>query len=530
MKELDLKFKNLLTAVFLITFFSVFPNAVRAEYIDSFTSKIVIAKDTTAVVNERIVYVFTEEKHGIFRCIPTIHQDKSSSFLKERYIDIEIQSVRMDTSDVPYTIDNSRKEVCIKIGDPDSTISGTHAYEIVYSVGGAVSYQVYGGAEWYWNVSGNDWLVPIRSIEAYVSSPESILLRERACYRGAIGKTDSCQIRTESTGDIHFIGGSQFNPGEGVTIAQALDRSNIPHDVRERYNMFWILLLIAVIVIGGSSYALYRYITEFKTGKTIIPQYEPYPGVKPMFAGFLFDKRLDPRDITACIVYLAKEGFLKIRKIDRKVLFLFEVDDYEIELLRPPLENQDHFESEILALVFDEDAPVGKKVTLSELKTKNKSYLYAIKTSKRLIALGRSLIEDMKTQGFLVGFFFLRRTRKGYEALDHLKGFKDFLQVTETQRYIFHNAPEKNAEQFMEYLPYAIAFGVEKQWAKTFEGITIPNPVWYDGGGVHSFSAVSLAQSLGGFSTTFATSSGSSASSGGGSSGGGGGGGGGGSW
>ena len=84
----------------------------------------------------------------------------------------------------------------------------------------------------------------------------------------------------------------------------------------------------------------------------------------------------------------------------------------------------------------------------------------------------------------------------------------------------------------MEFLPYAIAFGVEKEWAKAFEGIIIPNPTWYDGGsgGVSTFNAVSLTNSVGGFSTAFATSSGTSASSGGGSSGGGGGGGGGGSW
>ena len=123
-----------------------------------------------------------------------------------------------------------------------------------------------------------------------------------------------------------------------------------------------------------------------------------------------------------------------------------------------------------------------------------------------------------------------RRTRKGYEALDHLRGFKQFLSVTEKERYVFHNAPERNAEQFMEYLPYAIAFGVEKEWAKAFEGITIPDPSWYDGGsGSHAFSAVGLTNSLGSFSTALA-SSGMSASSGGGSSGGGSGGGGGGSW
>jgi uncharacterized membrane protein len=121
---------------------------------------------------------------------------------------------------------------------------------------------------------------------------------------------------------------------------------------------------------------------------------------------------------------------------------------------------------------------------------------------------------------------------KGYEALDHLKGFREFLSVTNKERFAFHNAPKKNPTQFMEYLPYAIAFGVEEKWSDIFKDMTIPNPEWYDGGAAHSFSATNLTTSLGAFSTAFAVSSGSkgSASSGGGSVGGGGGGGGGGSW
>ncbi len=515
---------------FILTLFVLFPSVTHAEYIESLTSDITLSKDGTAIISEKFAYVFTEARHGIYRCIPTLHQDKSSSFFKERYIDIVLKSVSMDTLDVPYVVDARGNEFCIKIGDPNATITGPHLYTIEYSVGGALSYQEFGGADWYWNVSGNEWTVPIRSIKARVSSPDSILLRERACYRGAVGKTDSCQITTDEQGVIHFSG-TQFDPGEGLTVAQALDRSKIPFDVRERYSAALLWTVFLLLGVGIFAFALYRYKTKFQTGNAIIPQYEPYPGVKPMYAGYLFDKKLDPRDITAGIVYLAKEGFIKIKKIDRKVFFFFEVDDYEMELLRSGDELKAAFEREILILIFAVDTVVvqGRKITLSELKN---NYFQARENAIRIRALDRTLSKDLIEKGFFSGLFFTRRTRKGYEALDHLKGFKDFLRVTETQRYIFHNAPEKNAEQFMEFLPYAIAFGVEKEWAKTFEGITIPNPGWYDGGGsMHSFNAIGLTQSLGGFSTAFAaTSASGSASSGGGHSGGGGGGGGGGSW
>ena len=109
-----------------------------------------------------------------------------------------------------------------------------------------------------------------------------------------------------------------------------------------------------------------------------------------------------------------------------------------------------------------------------------------------------------------------------------------FLSVTEKERYTFFNAPEKSPELFMKYLPYAIAFKVEKEWSKVFEGITMPNPSWYEGGSMSTFSATALASDIGAFSSSVVSSStsssGTSGSSGGGSSGGGGGGGGGGSW
>ncbi len=83
----------------------------------------------------------------------------------------------------------------------------------------------------------------------------------------------------------------------------------------------------------------------------------------------------------------------------------------------------------------------------------------------------------------------------------------------------------------MEYLPYAIAFGVEKEWAEVFKDITIPNPAWYSENGGGTFAPVSFAQSMHAFSSSVSSaSSSSSGSGGGGSSGGGGGGGGGGGW
>jgi uncharacterized membrane protein len=361
-------------------------------------------------------------------------------------------------------------------------------------------------------------------------------------------------------------------PGEGMTIAQALDTRNAERVLLERFKILWVLIPLSIVTFFVLIVGIYRFKTKYKTGRTIIAQYEPYEGIKPMYTGLLMDGNLDARDITACIVYLAEQGYIKIKKTEKKVLFLFEVDDYEMTLVRVSDDSLGAFDKRILEILFGAAREVGMVISLQELKQNQTAqrenfrelaelkrelsedlkktglfeYLSLKATSSIIAALAVSCVlifipafsEMLRIVGFilsvlfiiLIGALYRRRTNRGYEILDYLKGFKLFLEMTDKERFDFHNAPEKSPEQFMEYLPYAIAFGVEEKWAKVFEGITIPNPGWYDGGGVNSFSATNLTTSLGAFSTAFAASSGASPSSGGGHSGGGSGGGGGGSW
>ncbi|NCU42361.1 MAG: DUF2207 domain-containing protein, partial [Candidatus Moranbacteria bacterium] len=132
-------------------------------------------------------------------------------------------------------------------------------------------------------------------------------------------------------------------------------------------------------------------------------------------------------------------------------------------------------------------------------------------------------------------WFEVKLTPEGNEEREKWLGFKEFLYRTE--RYRVQNL---TPDMFYQFLPYAMIFGIEKQWAKHFESIVVSNPDWHvspsishsrsssfvSSGSAGAFSA-SLSSS---FSSVFASSSGSSggASGGGGSAGGGGGGGGGG--
>jgi len=555
--------------------------SAHAEVIRSFTSDITITKDATLEVVEEIVYDFGDaERHGIFRTIPTTHPEPASVWSKERYIDIEIKSVSRNGNPEPFAREKSGRTDTVRIGSTNESIDGIHSYKIEYVVRGALSHPRETYPEVYWDATGNDWEVPILSARATLYDPDNILRTERSCYRGTDGARASCIISATSTAVV--FSSANLAPGEGMTFANAIESSRIATVKLERFNYYIFIkagFLALVILI---MYLTYRYHTRYRDNKPVIAQYEPYPGILPMYTGVLIDGYFDPKDIAAGILYLAEQGYIRIKKTERKAFFFFEVDDYEITIQKKLPSEVPEFAHDLLSLLFV-SLDVGNRVAISEVtKDRDKRFrngyelnFFKSSVAKDLAARGfyqflkgaedfpflfkmtrssavMKALDGIIIAGCIVGIFIFegylffaalfflfaifglhllarRLTRKGYEAVNHLKGYKLYLSVAEADRLKFHNAPEKSPEEFIKHLPYAVAFGVEKEWAQVFKEITITPPDWFDTSGA-SFSAANLSSSLGAFSSSLAAPSGSSAASGGGSSGGGAGGGGGGSW
>jgi uncharacterized membrane protein YgcG len=134
-------------------------------------------------------------------------------------------------------------------------------------------------------------------------------------------------------------------------------------------------------------------------------------------------------------------------------------------------------------------------------------------------------------------------TAKGRQVLDRIAGFRQYLSITEEERLERMHPPEKTPELFERYLPFAIALGVENEWADRFAGVLAAASAagqaqgmsWYSGHGDPWSHPGDFADRIGSsLSSTIAAAStapgSSSGSGGGGSSGGGGGGGGGSGW
>jgi uncharacterized membrane protein YgcG len=548
----------LVAVVFLLS-----PFLVLAEEVSHFDVLYNINDDATVSVVETIVYDFgVDERHGIYRTLNTQHAQPSSAWYKERYVDISGIEVTRNNEAEPFDQSAFGDSIEVKIGDPDATISGQQTYTIAYTLKGALSYGTQ-GAELYWNVTGNEWDVPIASVSAHVRS--GYLNGTHDCYQGVIGSLAECDAKA-IVGTIAMFEAKDLAPGEGLTVATALIATSMPEVILEQMTSV-IPLAMAALWLVFLGLFLWRYRQKENPDQPVVAQYEPYQNYLPMYTGVLLDNALDPRDVVAGILYLAEQGFLTIRRTEAKALWIFTTTDYEFILRRPVEEMTIPTLNLILTnLLFTSVHEVGTTVTLSAL-SENKTANYALMQSLR-----KNAIADVERDGFLaatplneikkaivpgllvcVAFLVLggvilaivvgvvsivmvalalnhRRSRTGFEALNHIEGFKLFLSVTDKERFDFHNAPEKSPELFMKYLPYAVALGVEEKWAKVFEDITLTQPEWFEGGSMHAFSAAALTSDLSAFSSALSSSSGVSGSSGGGSSGGGGGGGGGGSW
>ncbi|MBI2416103.1 MAG: DUF2207 domain-containing protein [Candidatus Kerfeldbacteria bacterium] len=542
---------------------------VQAESIDNFIVRIDIQPDATVFIEESITYDFGYAyRHGIFRNIPVRYDTDTGD---TRWLWLTVDSVLRDDQLEPYTVSSVGRYRQIKIGDPDSTIDGKHTYRIRYRVEGAINY-FNDLDELYWNITGNEWTVVIDHAEAMVRLPGTVSDNDLrlACYVGPVEGTNTCPITVRDGRITAQV--DDLLVADGLTIAVGWPKNIVSEpgvwlQARLWWWRYWgIIVFGSVTVVMALVWLLFG--KDPKGRPTIVPQYEPPAQLKPTLVGTLIDEHVHNRDITAGILWLAQQGFITIEQLSAGGIL--KKPDYRLTLRKPLNSITETIEQRIAELIFQSETSVTLKTIRNDLQRGKKlqalrSDIYGelVKrglykhnpTIVRVIFIflavavtgilvlsveqyrtGISLAMNFVTGAVIVifGWLMARKTKLGAETKDDVVGFKWFLRVTDQARFTFHNAPAKKPTQFMEYLPYAVALGVEQQWAEQFKDINIPAPDWYIGTAGGYFVASQFVSNFSTFTNSMTSglqaASAKSASTSGGSSGGGFGGGGGGSW
>src|SRR5437867_710432 len=162
------------------------PAAAKSWRIADFEDTITVEKDGSALVNERITLVFVGEWHGIHRTIPIEYPGPNGTNYE---LFLKVTSVTDGAGGkLKYDSSTSNGARDLKIYIPDA-VDTTRTVEITYRVRNGTRF-FDSHDEFYWNVTGNDWPVPIDHAAARVRFPASAAGSLRAqAFTGVYGST-----------------------------------------------------------------------------------------------------------------------------------------------------------------------------------------------------------------------------------------------------------------------------------------------------------------------------------------------------
>ncbi len=542
--------------------------------INNFKASYVIDNDAVGgslLTTETIDLTYSAQNRGILRAIPEEHRGYSTK--------LDVRSVERDGKKEPFTTYSDNGNIVLKIGDPDVYITGRHSYKIVYYQERIM--RLDDSREFYWDINGTGWSQPFESVIAEVSFKNKQLKPlSPYCFTGSLGsKEQACSI-SEVDNKIVFTSKRILKPGENMTLSVQVNggvfsKPGVADVIKD--NIGNIVGLLPGLVLAGYAVVLWhRNGRDYKGRGVIVTEYQPPEDLSPAEVGMLADYKVNTRDLSATLIDLAVRGYIRLHETEKRILG-FKSRSYEVEIIKiaSPGELKPH-EASLIDGIF-EDQVLGSRVAMNSLdKTKmhnavNDSrenieknlvntygllekransmskwfiiagsilFFIAFFVFQLSVGLGIGLI--VSGLAFLgLGLVMPRRSPEGVEIYERIKGLELYMNTAEKDRLKMlqgvdrpYAEPSKTVELFEKLLPYAVALGVEKSWAKQFDGILTDLPSWYESNSASTFNVAYLASGItsatSSFSKSFESNSGSSGSSG--SSGGGGGGGGGGGW
>ena len=552
----------------------------QSERINSFHTDLTVSPDGRLTVTEEINIRAegNEFKRGIVRRLPRTFTDHTG---RQHRVSYELTSVLVFGANSPYHTATEGDDFVLYVGSEGNFLDpGDYPYSITYVTKGQLGFFPEFD-EIYWNVNGNGWGFDVDSISALIHLPAAARVKQTACYTGVMGSTESACEATIVDGHTVGFRGRPLGYYEGLTVAVGFQKGVVPEPPPPTY---W--EENAVPLVGGGItllLLLYYFFTWSRFGRdperpTVIPLFEPPDGLSPASVAMVMKGRYDNDQITPAMISLAVKGHIRIAERTQEALLgLVKSRTYTIVKVKAgeglPREEQELLNRMFVGgrkeCVIDGTYDPNVKLMASEFRGRLRGQWHGFLTKGDNMrfwwipillviacAVGLIILHNIYWGGndlpYILGFivvnvilfllyrFLIKRPSEAKQALrSKLLGFKMYLGAAEEKQLQHFNPPAMTPEVFEKYLPYAIAFKVERIWGERFQSM-ISNalvdpdyrPGWYSGniGNFGSFSShmnSSFGSSVQSSSTPPSSSGGSG---GGGSSGGGGGGGGGGGW
>lgn len=494
-----------------------------SDVIKQFTSNVQVQKDGTLCVTETFVYATVEARRGIARSFPTLYSDSLGNKVR---VDFTIKKILQDGAPVDYTTEKITNGVRVRIGNPAVYLKpGLHTYTLEYSTNRKIGF-FKDHDELSWAATGYAWKIPLEQAQVSIKLPENIpahVIQTRAFAGPESRSTQEVVIEQQSGNVIQARTLKPLAPYEGLKLFVEWPKGYIAEPT-VKTKVFWFLRdnLVGLWLTIGSIMLLVYYAYVYRRVRpqsgVIIPLFEPPAGFSPQAVRFMVKKQYDNVAFAAELVDLAVHRFLTIDYQEGFFRGTYTlIKNPQDQWISKPTREQE--------LLFDALFGTTTKLTLSQAQgqhvaramSRAAAYLDGKLNYKYIESHSGYVGGGLALTGLIIAptlyylglgafeiialvllalvnivYFFLLQvyTQAGRKIMDHIEGFKLFLATTETERLkVIGTPPTKNPELYEKYLPYAIALGVEKQWAAQFAPVfkrleaqgQVYKPIWYSG-------------------------------------------------
>lgn len=477
--------------------------------IDSMDVFLAVQKNGDVLVDETVTFTFEGSYSFVSRSIPTQNTDGIT--------DIEVRDAGgnlLPQGDGPGTYstqtEGGRRYVVLNFDLTDASATWTIHYR-------AKSVVMFfdEGDELRWYVFDAETPVPIGRVRAEVKLPGAVASTDLThAVQTGFGVTTTVDSPTPST---MVYEGTDIPPYTNFWIVTGFPKGVVEFTWTARRVAAFVVpkvgFVLPIAFLLGMLLLWRRRGRDDPSIKYATYVSEPPSDLPPGLVGALIDEKVDTKEVIATIVDLARRGYLDITDTKKDGLFS---KPFTIFTRLKPLDDLRGYEAKVANALFDGAHP--DQVTTKDLKNHFYSHVEPICTQiyQQTTAAGlfsenpKNVRKRWLGYGFLVGVvlggltaimavtdvpgwgwfllgavvstvivwvfspFMPQRTSRGAQEQRKWEAFRNYLEdLTRFQDM------ETARDRFDAYLPYAIALGVERQWARRFEGTATPPPVWY---------------------------------------------------
>ncbi len=293
--------------------------ALAAESIGNYASAVVVRPDGVLDVIETITVAAEGDRirHGIYRDFPLTFTDADGH---SHRVSFTIRGITRDGKPEPWHTASNQDGIRIYIGDGNVLLDpATYTYRIHYETGRQIRFLA-DHTELFWNVTGNDWEIPIVKATVLVTLPDHRPPTRWTAYTGPYGARGTAYDGAlTADNQLQVATTKTLDSGEGLSVVLEIPAGLVlPPSGMQAFSYWFLDNRHLVLGVGGLVSVLIFYLLAWHAvGRDppkgpIIPLFHAPPGISPTLAGYIRDYGWKGgwRKFTAAALSLAVKGLL----------------------------------------------------------------------------------------------------------------------------------------------------------------------------------------------------------------------------